>query len=533
MIITDAIYTEMIDSPVRMFRGRVEFYEGSTLTLTCGCHDHLKDFSIERLGEDGKFFGFGVCQKLNVHLIDKNREIQPQPGGILEVVFGIDNDYMYPFPKFYITESHRDEKTNELSITAYDSLYAATAFNVSELGMVAPYTMRSFGAAIAGYLGLPFGIENVDDDCFDVVYENGANFDGSETLREALNYIAEATQTIFYVNHDWRLIFKRLDRDGEPVIKITKDKYFELESGANRRLSNITSATELGDNITATTGVSGTTQFVRDNPFWDIRDDRADALEAAINNIGGITINTFDCDWRGNFLVEIGDKLQLTTKDYNEVKSYLLNDTLNFDGAMTQHTQWNYTDNSMETASNPTTLGEALNHTYARVDKANRQIEMVASQVNAHEETISSLLINTDNITQSVSQVQENITVEINGVNQEIESLRNEVEMKMTSEEVKITIREELETGVDKITTSTGFTFDEVGLTIDKTGSEMTTQITEDGMTVYRSGSEVLVANNEGVRAEDLNATTYLIIGKNSRLENYNNSRTGCFWIGS
>ena len=60
----------------------------------------------------------------------------------------------------------------------------------------------------------------------------------------------------------------------------------------------------------------------------------------------------------------------------------------------------------------------------------------------------------------------------------------------------------------------------------------MSTTITEDGMTVYKDEEAVLIADNEGVRAEDLHATTYLIIGTNSRFENYGDNRTGCFWIG-
>jgi hypothetical protein len=51
-------------------------------------------------------------------------------------------------------------------------------------------------------------------------------------------------------------------------------------------------------------------------------------------------------------------------------------------------------------------------------------------------------------------------------------------------------------------------------------------------MKVYKSSQEVLVADNLGVKAEDLHATTYLIVGNNSRFEDYNSSRTGCFWIG-
>ena len=50
-------------------------------------------------------------------------------------------------------------------------------------------------------------------------------------------------------------------------------------------------------------------------------------------------------------------------------------------------------------------------------------------------------------------------------------------------------------------------------------------------MKIFRSSTEVLTADNEGVKAEDLHATTYLIIGETSRLED-KDGRTVCYWIG-
>jgi hypothetical protein len=41
----------------------------------------------------------------------------------------------------------------------------------------------------------------------------------------------------------------------------------------------------------------------------------------------------------------------------------------------------------------------------------------------------------------------------------------------------------------------------------------------------------MLTADDSGVQAKNLHATTYLIVGKNSRFEDYG-GRTGCFWIG-
>ncbi len=76
------------------------------------------------------------------------------------------------------------------------------------------------------------------------------------------------------------------------------------------------------------------------------------------------------------------------------------------------------------------------------------------------------------------------------------------------------------------------YEFGTENFTIEKAGSEMKTQISEDGMKVYKDGEKMLDANNTGVDAVNLHAKTYLIIGKNSRFEDFNGNRTGCFWIG-
>lgn len=526
-MIINSIFSEMINAPVRQFAGRVELYEGSTLTLTCGCHDRLKDFVVERIGEGSKFFGFGISQKLTVHLLDKDRELSPKVGTILEAVFGVGSDYIYPFPKFFVTEISRDENTNELTLIAYDSLYPAIKTKVSELDLQIPYTLRAFVVAAAASLGLPYHFENVDEAAFDLLFEEGANFDGSENLREALNDIAEITQTIYYIDRNWELVFKGLDKTGEAPLTIDKEKYFTLDTSASRTLTSLVHATELGDNLIASIGEDGITQYIRDNAFWTLREDTASLLDAALARIGGISAVPFNCRWRGNFLAEIGDKIALTTKDDNVVYSYLLNDAITFNGALSAVTQWVYTDNSMETDTNPTNLGEALNQTFAKVDKVNKQIDLVVSQVEGNSSAISQLRLTTDEINASVQETTE----AINGVNEEVATLTNKVEAAMTAEDVRIEISTALQDGVERVETTTGFTFNEEGLTVSKSGSEIKTTITEDGMTVYRNEEAVLVADNEGVKAEDLHATTYLIIGTNSRFEDYN-SRTGCFWIG-
>ena len=486
---------KMITSKVRKIKAKVELYDGSTLVDTYYSNKKIKSFTIERIGDESKFFGYGICQRLNIHLIDKERAINITTANHFKVYLGIDNDYVNNFPKFYVEEVNRDENTNELSITAYDILYKSSKHTVSELNLTS-YTIKEFASACGELIGAvtPISIENVGstETCFSTDYPKGANFDGTETIREALDDVAEATQTIYYISYDEYLTFHRLSQNN-PSIWINKSDYFNLSTKERRRLSTICHVTELGDNVSASTGVTGTTQYIRDNAFWNLRDDIGTLLDNAIAAVGGLTIPQFDMEWRGNFLFEIGERFYFTLKDESRETGYLLNDTISYDGGLSEQTSWNYTDTE-ETESNPTSLGELLKQTYAKVDKANRNIELSAGKLDEATQEIENL---------SKFKNDNKLSIYTNNTLQTNYSIQS------------------------------GFTFNSEGMTIAKSGNEMSTNVNEDGMIIKRNDEEVLTVNNVGVNAKNLRATTYLWIGTFSRFEDYNDSRTGCFWVGN
>jgi hypothetical protein len=737
MLATTSAYNSAISASVRRIKAKVELYNGSALVATYTQADKVISFDIQRVGEDGKFFGFGICHRLNVHLIDVQREINISTANTIKISLGAElpdgtTEYKI-YPTFQVSEVHRDENTNELSITAYDAIYKASEHTVSELVLTKPYTIKQFVEACASVLGVSVtGHTN-----FILSYPNGANFDGTETLREALDDVAEVTQTIYFLDANNKLCFKQLDKSGNAVISIDKSKYMTLKSGVGHRLQTICMCTELGDNVSESTTLVGSTQYVRDNAFWELRDDIAALVHNAITTIGDISIDVFDCTWRGNPALEVGDKIALTTKDNKALTAYLLNDTIKYDGSLQEKTQWKYDANSTETESNPTSLGDAIKQTYARVDKQEKQITLLASEMNSQTQAIkktvkqvdveyylststtsatggswsttapawqegkymwsrqkvtytdgtsitrnatciagakgadgkngkdgqdgapgadgapgkdgtpgkdgingkdgtngvdgkngtngrgitsvtteyyistsqtelaggswsasqpaweegkyiwtrskivynnptgteyttavcdaawaeinaitgqqktnttdiSQLKVEKNNISASVativekqSDIDSTIVDMQKGLGEQnqsnaaqFESLTNKVNATMTSEQVQLAISTEVAKGANKVTTSTGFKFDDSGLTISKTNSEMSTTIDEDGMSIYKGSEEVLTADNTGVDAKNLHATTYLIIGTNSRFEDYG-SRTGCFWIRS
>lgn len=157
------------------------------------------------------------------------------------------------------------------------------------------------------------------------------------------------------------------------------------------------------------------------------------------------------------------------------------------------------------------------------------EFSSVNQELQIIRESVSQQSINADGITETVSRTE----TAVNTLTGEVESTRQEIsEVKQAVDSFTLNFQKISDDGVDKVTTKTGFTFNEEGLSITKTDSDISTQITEDGMTVSDSGEALLTANHNGVEAKDLHARTYLIVGGRSRFENYGSDRTGCFWIG-
>lgn len=638
-------------SSMSAVKAKVEIYDlDSSLVATCTCSDFLQNYQVSREPETDKFFGFGICQKLDLALIDLERRLTNlREGQTVEIYLGDGTTWDKPYPTFYIETLDLDEKNNTIKAICYDALYGANEIKVSDLNLTAPYTVGDVIYRISTRLGLDGVVyRNTSILPYNIKFPSGANFDAEseETGRAVLNSASELSYSIYFINYENKLVFKGITNFDTPDITITNNDYFELTTSTLKSLANIGSATELGENLSTESDFEGVTQYLRENPFLTATEILyqneaidtagllkviADALGAEASATGYVDLTQFYCDWGGNYLLEPGDRLALTGNDGTNKYAILLNDSVTYDGTLSEITEWTFTDNKTETFSNPISIGEKINQTYAKVDKVNKRVDVVASDVTETKENVASLVLTTDAINLKVTEHEEKIeafeeldagqlidrvaqieldldsidlsvsnqttkittletttqnqgtaiedltadveantsdidsltattethtsqisTLQLNAdsisasvqkiestisdahdaINDNLETLTKEVNLKVTEEDVNIAISTTLENGIDKVKTSTGFTFDDKGLTISRSDSEIDTTISEDGMTIKKGGNDVLVADNKGVKAEDLHATTYLIIGTNSRFENRGNDRTACFWIG-
>lgn len=523
-----------ITAPSRIVEAKVEVYRDSALVYTFLPDDILVSIQIGKATERGKIFGYTVCQVATVEIIDSENSIELQKDDALKIYLGTEAE-LANNPTFYIEEIKKDEVRSNVSIVAYDSMNKATKYKQSDLTISYPITMRGYGEAVAAHLGLTARWVEYSDlfSGFEYQEEIPPNFSGEETLRQVLIALAEARGVICFIDKDDKLCFKRINSLDEAVLEIKKEDYFEFNLGEIKPLTNIIYTNVLGDTITYTDDLTGYSYVIRDNPFLDALDEDVlslfDCLAEAIES-ETFVFTPYTIKWRGNPALELGDVVSIEKKDDNFVNVFYLGETLIYNGGLVVSCDLgSEEDENADTP--PITIGDALSKTSAKIDKVNDEIILVAGSVEENATNISNLTLTAEDITASVQQIETVVDEGLTSLNDEITTLSKKVELGVTAEDVKIAISSELANGVDKVTTSTGYTFNQDGLTVSKSTSDITTTITEDGMRVDRGGETVLTANNEGVQAEDLHATTYLIIGANSRFEDFG-SRTGCFWIG-
>jgi hypothetical protein len=533
-------YLDAYKAPARHIVGRVECQTQNCL-INMESNGSLIKFTIEKTSPKGKLFGFAISQKITIEAIGILDTIKRGDKLIPSIESADHNEEEVLLPHFYVDTVELNKVNNRTTINGYDILHKLDSIPISNFEFTYPVFALNYALDILEPIG-----GYVEFDGINQLIKEQPNLSGTETARSVLTALAEYTGSICYVSREDQVKFRSIKPEDFTDV-LTADDYFDLTIGEEVRLNRIASSTELGDNYAY--GSEGFTQVLWENPFINMSDNVSGILETIGNQVLNTSSVSYTLSWRGCPAYELGDFVILQEKDGTAQYARYLNESITYGGGLKATSEWDPGDNEIIDAA-PSNLGEMLKSVYAKVDKVNKEIELVVSEkieealkegeINATIESIvdekmSSIEIDTEGITQTVmNQTQELIDTNMDGIEDQIQTLREEVSMGLTAEDVKIIISQTVDTSeATSVTTSTGFTFNEEGLEVSKSGSEMTTLITEDGMTVYRDDDAVLIADNVGVQAENLHATTYLIIGLNSRFEDYDEGqRTGCFWIG-
>ena len=139
-MINNTTVLEAINSPLRNIKSYIDLYNEES-AIRINSDGALQSYSVERVTEEGKFFGFGICQKATMKLRSDAAAINFNFSSKFNIGFQVENYLIDNFPIFHFENKEVDENSGQITITAYDKLYGLSAHTMNELALVAPYTI--------------------------------------------------------------------------------------------------------------------------------------------------------------------------------------------------------------------------------------------------------------------------------------------------------------------------------------------------------------------------------------------------------
>ena len=478
-------------------------FEGSLLKTVMKCLDVKLDGEL--LEDTCAIVGLAIAGKAVAGIAEVT-----DGNTIKSPMFGVkapgDTDYSYiEYGTYLIMESERDEENNTISLECYDLMLQSMIPYDLALDYTNGITVKAFLDAICDRFGWAKGYTTFYN-CDILVDEE--KYDASDTFRDVLDDIAEvAGGMIGFVGDALKVIYPT---SSEEVIDEENLKSLTLGKTYGPINSVVLSRTPQEDNIykqdASSIAANGMTEIrIENNQIIDTH--REDFMDGICEALFGLSFKLYELESFGIGYLNFGDIFSLKAADGTEHKALMLCSDLQITQGVSETSKLEEPEVTKTDYSAASETDKTLKKTILRVDKQENKITALVSRTETMDSTIAGL---GDRVTK-LSEVT------------------------ISPESVDIKIAEAIE-GIDSVETSTGYTFNKDGLNIHKAGEEMHNTLDNTGMYVRKNSTDILIANSDGVNAINLTARKYLIIGNNSRFEDYSNGsdtkRTGCFYIG-
>ena len=248
-------------------------------------------------------------------------------------------------------------------------------------------------------------------------------------------------------------------------------------------------------------------------------------VEAIFNQVKGFAYSSFKSEYSFLPYLSLGDKIKFKNKEGKLVDSIILRYETNYDEI---------------TFEAPSIINAAVDYELPETPEiTSKKALIIADQANSK---ITSITTQMEKIDITVNNNYQEIQNKFNGYTpvERTVALENSVTVLQTDTYTKTQIDTKLTDGSVTKVMSTSGTFDSNGLTIEQTNAKTKGNFNASGLTVIDNtssiGEKLLFAGYDEERNEtvvdtaNINVTHYLVIGGNSRLEDYEDG-TGVFDI--
>lgn len=466
--------------------------------------------------------------------IDSNVEIPV--GTLLNYKFGVkvkedvvtnyrDNYDYVDFGNYIVYEVEKQEDTNSYSITCFDKmLYSMIEY--TGLSITYPITIRDYIKTICNGIGLEFANENDTFPNHDKLIEKELFLaeDGNSlgyTYRDIFDQLAQVTASIICLNSNNAVEIRFPNETGDTIdeeyLKNVNVKFGEKYGPIN---TIVLSRAGESDNIylddPKSVELNGRCELkIIENQIMNFN-NRNEFIPDILEKLNGLEFYLNDFSSTGIVYYDIYDKYNIQIGDMT-YPCIMFNDEILITQGLEEIIFTNLPEGSTTDYTKADKTDRKINQTYIIVDKQNGEIESLSSSVT----TISTT---TGNQYQDLLKKFDGYTPQ-----SDFATLENSVKQIQTDTYTKTEINTKLTDGsVTKVLTTSG-TFDENGMHYEKTGAKTSSTINEKGVEVDNAttGEELLFAgydeeiNQTIVRTENLTVRKYLVIGENSRIEDY------------
>ena len=415
-----------------------------------------------------------------------------------------DADYSYKeYGTYIIKEQKSDEEQDTVILECYDlMLQAMVPF---DLAITYPVTIEAFLDAICDRFGWAKGYKQTGFTNRYLTIDK-ALYDEKYTYRDVLDEIAQVGgESIVFVGDELCFVNPMYSAN-EGTLDASNLKSLKIGEVYGPINSLVLARTPQEDNIyrrdEESIATYGLTEIrIENNQI--IEQYRDGFIDALFTNVKGLKLTLYELESFGIGYLNFGDRFYIQTPDGTLHETAMFCNDLKIDQGLAETSK-------LEAPAKTTT-------DYTAASESDRLLNQTILKVDKQAGEITALATKTTNIENDVSGIDERVT--------------SMAKIVMDAEKVNVEITRAIE-GINSVTTSTGYTFDHQGLHIKKSDEEMENLLDNTGMYVNRGSDNILTANNEGVDAINLRSRQFLIVGSNSRFENYGSNRTACFYIG-
>lgn len=377
--------------------------------------NNIKDFTIldEVYTSGYGILGSVISKQITLNLFKEteidltDREIKAYIGTTV-IENGQEVVKYVPYGTYIVQKPENEELTDKTSLEALD--YMIKFNKTYKDTLTYPCTLKDVYNSICEQCGVISGTNEFPNQNFSV---EDNQFVANETCREVLANIAQLAGAYARIDRDNKLYLKFFS--SENTEEITTDDYkrdIKINNvyGSINKLTLNMSQVE-GESVsvedTDSIDIIGVKELIiSDNYFLYTQEKR----EKAINAIWNVVHNFRYLDFEANVekarpYLDAGDSIKILSEDGTEYYTYLLSNEITFDGGLNEKISATADTETETKYSMAPEISNKLKHTEIVVDKANQQIQLIASEIGDREEKTSTITQDIDRIESQIKDV--------------------------------------------------------------------------------------------------------------------------------